>query len=87
MVTYHPDTAAWGPKNENVPHAAREKWKTYRMRLRHVKKICDVKRVDQKKGRQTYRNRSELPPPLYTYAYYYMSCCTLLSVLLDITWV
>ena len=67
MGASHPDTAAWGPKNENVPHAAREKWKTYRMRLRHVKKICDVKRVDQKKGRQTYRNRSERPPPLYTY--------------------
>ena len=39
---------------KNVPHA---------LATRHVKKICDVKRVDQKKGRQTYRNRSERPPP------------------------
>jgi hypothetical protein len=39
---------------KNVPHA---------LTVRHVKKICEMRRVDQKKGRQTYRNRSERPPP------------------------
>ena len=52
MGASHPDTAAWGPKNE----------KKHAIVARHVKKICDVKRVDQKKGRQTYRNCSEQPP-------------------------
>jgi hypothetical protein len=40
---------------KNVPHA---------LATRHVKKICDAS--TKKKGRQTYRNRSERPPPPYT---------------------